>query len=311
MQLRKTRLAIALLGSTLAVPALAATDVSVSYLSKKYDLGDLQAAVNGPDSPQGATSGDITAKGGKLNVAVDFPALGFGSKPALVFSAFYVNGDEEHVETSQGIGLGFIPVDGSSAANGSTGAYDIGYRTELKHYGLDALLRTGLLDTDLQELTVSGGLTYSKMKQERIFVGIQNGATIPDSLGLLDELETDYYGIALGADYRFKLGSGFSLVAGTRVDLLSSSSSLDASQVINTVPYTQSADDSGFVTRLEAKAGVSYRYSNFSAGLLATVESLDIPKIDHALYNNNIYPTRLSDDSSTITGFELSVGMSF
>lgn len=310
MQLRKTRLAIALLGSTLAVPALATTDVSVSYLSKKYDLGALKATLVSANTPQGETSGDITAKGGKLSIATDFPALGFGNKPALVFNAFYVNGDEEHVETSQTGAMGFVPVDGSNLANGS-GSSEIGFRTELKHYGLDVLARTDLIGNDQQTLSVSGGLTYAKMKQERIFVGIQNGATIPSYLALLDELESDYYGIALGADYRFTLGAGFSVLAGARADLLSGKSSLDASQVINGTPYEASADDNGFVTRLEARLGLGYQSGPFKAALTGSVESQDIPKIDHALYNNNVYPTRLGDDRATTKGFELSVGMSF
>lgn len=288
-----------------------ALDASLTVMSKTYDLEAVPATLISPSTPVGAAPGEVTAAGGKLRVAMPLPAFGVGKNPALVVNAFYLDGDEQETRAVPS-SMGFVPVDGSGPSNGTGGVTTLTFATEIAHYGVDALLQTSLVEEAPQRLSVYGGLTYSHLEQEHRFGGLDPAGTSVDAfLSLKDEIETDYIGVAAGADYAFQLMPGLELLAGLRVDLLDAQSDLDVRQVINGVPYAVTADDSGFIPRYEAKLGLGYRFSNVTASLVASVESLNLPAVEHAVYDSNIFPSRITENNITNTAITVGFGVVF
>lgn len=289
-----------------------ALEGSLTYLSKSVDVAPVAASLVSPNTPVGAAPGSIDTTGARLSLSMGLPDIGISGKPALVLNLHHLNGDDE-TRIANGTGsFGMVPVDGSGGSNGGGGVNTLLFSTDVTQTGFDALLRAGIIENGPHAVAAYAGLTYSTLEQEHRFRGLTAAGTPVDgTTSLKDNLDTTYMGIVVGADYTMGLPAGFSLVAGGRVDVLDAATDLDAQQRISTSAFSRSTSDSGVVTRLEANAGIAWAQGPMRVSLVATLESMDLPTVQHPVYDSNVFPSRISDTRSESTSLTLGVGVSF
>lgn len=307
------QLSILAAGISLACAGTAqALEGSLTYLTKSLDLAPVQATLISPSQPVGSAPGDIDTDGAVLSLAMGLPDIGIRGTPALVLNVRHLQGDEEIRAANPSGGFGLVPVDGSSASNGGGGIPTLIYGTDVTQLGVDVLLRAGLLDNGPHGVTGFAGLTYGTLEQEHRFRGLDaSGVPVDSSTSLRDNLDTEYMGLAVGADYAMELPAGFSLMAGARVDLLNAETDLDAQQYITSAYFTRNTSDSSLVTRLEASVGVAWQQGPLRASLVAALESMELPTVEHPVYDSNVFPSRISDSDSQSTSLTLGVSVSF
>lgn len=281
---------------------------------KEFRHADIQATLNFPNSPVGEADGNISGYGIDATLGVPAPSLPvpIGSNPILELQLHYGSADDEHQQASTTGLIGFIPVDGSAISDGIPAATLV-YETDFEYYGVDALVRTELSHNATTRVTAFGGLTYARFSQSHDFTGRdQTGALITNAL-VRDDVETDYFGIALGVSADHDLGSKWILSTTGRVDLLYADADLDVNQqltIFGTV--TESDSDTNFAARLQGKLGLARDFGSYSVGANATVDYLSYaPRVEHALFDTNPFPSRLDDDNLTSYGVNLFIKMPF
>lgn len=281
---------------------------------KEFRHADIQATLDSPNSPVGAADGNIDGYG--IDATLGFPVpnlpVPIGSKPLFELQLHYGSADDEHRQAPATGLIGFIPVDGSAVSDGVPAATLV-YETEFDYYGVDALVRTELSHNATKRVTAFGGLTFARFSQSHDFTGRDpSGALITNAL-VRDDVDTDYFGIALGVSADHDLGSKWILSTTGRVDLLYADADMDVSQqltIFGTV--TQSDSDTDFAARLHGKIGLAKDFGSFVVGANATVDYLSYaPRVEHALFDTNPFPSRLDDDNLTSYGVNLYLKMLF
>lgn len=306
---------LTLMASALAVASAGsahAMEGSLTYLRTALDVAPVRASLVASNQPQGAAPGDLDVDGARLSLAMALPDIGITGKPALVVNLHHLNGDDKVAMASASGSFGFVPVDGSGTSSGGPGTATLVFSSDVTRFGVDALLRAGLVGNGPHAVAGYAGLTYGTLEQEHQFQGL-DGAGVPQSgvTSLRDNLDTTYLGLVAGADYTLALAAGFSVLAGARVDLLNAESDLSAQQYIATTPFVRNTSDSSLVTRAEARLGVAWQQGTLRTSLVAALESMELPTVEHPLYDTAVFPSRISDQSSTSTSLTLGIGLAF
>jgi hypothetical protein len=297
------------------VPANAADNyfaVEAGY--KAFNHVDTRSTLSQPNVFAKPADGDIDGYGIALTVGTPMTTLPVlaGSNTAMEIKLHYADADESHSESASATGrMGFMPIDGSGISVGGLATrYD--YDTKFEYYGIDALVLSELSRKPGTTISTFWGLTYSRFSQAHEFTGYNGNTLISDRM-VEDNVDTDYFGVALGLGVEHSLGSKWMLSATGRLDLMAGYSELDADQVLLIYgTLDQGDDDLDFAARLQGKMSLSRDFGGFSAGVNATVEYLSYaPEVVYAQYDLDPFPAYLDEEDLINYGFNLFVKVPF
>jgi hypothetical protein len=219
----------------------------------------------------------------------------------------YLAADAKNSVTSS-LPLGFYAIDGFGDANGTLGVTNTAVLdTSYKTWGIDLKVAKDMKASGIEFLTLSAGLTYSNTELTNDFNLIEDGSPIP--VYLKDEIDTDYYGIMIGADVAIPLNQQLFLDFGGRLELLYADARMTAQQDL--APPALEVDDSEdkIAGRVGANLGLSYDLNPVVLGVGASASYLSYqPYAEHPTsIANALSPSHLEDDH--MFGYTLNISM--
>lgn len=210
--------------------------------------------------------------------------------------------------------LGFFAIDGYGDANGTLGLVNTAViETRYKKWGIDLTLGREIAISETASLSVYTGLTYSDTDFSNDFNLLEDGVPFP--VYLEDDIETDYYGVLVGADAMVPLSPKLRLDFGGRADLLYADAAMTAYQDLypTVLSLRVSDNEEKMAARLEAHLGLSYDMTPVVLGMGASASYLSYqPYAGHATTDAEAYkPSHIEDGSMLCYRFNISMRIGF
>jgi hypothetical protein len=234
-----------------------------------------------------------------------------GLRIEAAFNYLAVDGSTRY---SSSLPLGFFAIDGYGDANGTLGLLNTAViDTRYKKWGIDLTLGREMAISETASLSVYTGLTYSNTDFSNDFDLLEDGVPFP--VYLEDDIETDYYGVLVGADAMVPLTPKLRLDIGGRVDLLYADAAMTAYQDLYPPVLSLRVSDSEdkMAGRLEAHLGLSYDMTPVVLAMGASASYLsDQPYAEHATTDAEAYkPSHIEDGSMLCYRFNISMRIGF
>jgi hypothetical protein len=234
-----------------------------------------------------------------------------GLRIAAAFNYLAVDGSTSF---SSSLPLGFFAIDGYGDANGTLGLVNTAViDTRYKQWGIDLTLGKKMAISEAASLSVYTGLTYFNTDLSNDFNLLEDGSPFP--VYLKDNIETDYYGVLIGADAFVPLTSKLRLDFGGRLDLLYADAAMTAYQDLYPPVLSLQVDDSEdqIAGRIKAHLGLSYDLTPVVLGVGASAGYLSYqPYAEHATTPAEAYsPSSIEDGSMLCYKFGISMRICF
>jgi hypothetical protein len=283
-------------------------------VSKTYvDLPSEKAVITILRQPYGKTENRFW--GESVEVAGGIRLPGLDTTPAdntrCEVALNYLAADAKNSETSS-LPLGFYAIDGFGDANGTLGVTNAAVLdTSYKTWGIDLKVAKDMKASGIEFLTLSAGLTYSNTVLTNDFNLIEDGIPIP--VYLKDDIDTDYYGIMVGADVAIPLSQQLFLDFGGRLELLYADAQMTAQQDLDYVFLDVDDSEDKIAGRVGAHLGLSYDLNPVVFGVGASANYLSYqPYAEHpTTVADSLTPSHIEDDHMFSYTFNISMNVAF
>jgi hypothetical protein len=221
----------------------------------------------------GSSPGRVTADdfGVKINVPAPFTLWPGSGDSHFELRGGFVRGNRI-AENDVPNFVDVFPITGSGSGllfGGPTGSPGISSETVFtRNYG--DLLLASKYDPCGVPVKIETGFGYQRIEQDHNYLSLMQNQVV-SAFRMHDHVDTDYYSAVVGATAYKRLGEGFTASAGLDLRFGVAHSSLDGSQILNGLDFSDSASRTKFAFDTGVKLGLSYRLTRgVELGLDAT-----------------------------------------